>query len=149
MNRFNPRTISSLVVAAIAVVVLALGAFGTQTDAPSQPASQSSTTAAAQSSSASATSSAQASKTYSFRSKKLLKEHFNKHGIVMGFPDAQAYAAAANEVIANPAALHKLEAEDGDDVYYLEATDELVIVSTDGYIRTYFNPGGIGYFNRQ
>ena len=67
----------------------------------------------------------------------------------MGFADAQAYVAAANAVINNPDVLHKLEAEDGDDVYYLEATDEIVFISTDGYIRTYFNPGGIGYFNRQ
>ena len=143
MNRLNPRTVSSLLVAAIVVAVLGFGALGTQADAPSQPSSQTSPTAAAQSSSV------QAGKTYTFRTKKLLNEHYNKHGIVMGFADAEAYAAAANEVIANPAALHKLEAEDGDDVYYLEATDELVIVSTDGYIRTYFNPGGIGYFNRQ
>ena len=31
--------------------------------------------------------------------------------------------------------LHKIEEEDGDDVYYLEETNEFVIVSTDGYIR--------------
>ena len=142
MKRLNPRTVSSLLVALVVAAILGFGALGTQTDAPSQP-SQTSSAATAQSSSA------QAGKTYTFRTKKLLNEHYNKHGIVMGFADAEAYAAAANEVIANPDALHKLEAEDGDDVYYLEATDELVIVSTDGYIRTYFNPGGIGYFNRQ
>ena len=46
--------------------------------------------------------------------------------------------------------IHKLEAEDGDDVYYLEETNEFVIVSTDGYIRTYFKPSkGIDYYNRQ
>lgn len=53
-------------------------------------------------------------------------------------------------VIHAPEALHKLEAEDGDDVYYLEATNEFVIVSTDGYIRTYFYPSdGKEYFDRQ
>ncbi len=68
----------------------------------------------------------------------------------MGFDSAKAYEAAANQVIQNPDVLHKLEAEDGDDVYYLEATNEFVVVSTDGYIRTYFNPdSGIDYFNRQ
>ena len=37
-----------------------------------------------------------------------------------------------------------------DNVYYLESTNEFVIVSTDGYIRTYFKPNdGIDYFNRQ
>lgn len=58
--------------------------------------------------------------------------------------------AAANVVIHSPDALHKLEAEDGDDVYYLETTNEFVIVSTDGYIRTYFCPNdGKDYFDRQ
>ena len=45
--------------------------------------------------------------------------------------------------VKNSAALHKTEAEDGDGVYYLESTNELVIVSTDGYIRTFFNIGHI------
>lgn len=53
-------------------------------------------------------------------------------------------------VVLNADSLHKLEEEDGDDVYYLEKTNEFVIVSTDGYIRTYFYPSdGIDYFNRQ
>ena len=67
----------------------------------------------------------------------------------MGFSSAEEYEKAANVVLDNPDILHKTEAEDGDDVYYLEATNELVIVSTDGYLRTYFNPSaGIDYFNR-
>lgn len=87
---------------------------------------------------------------YTFRSEKLLLDHYKKHGIEMGFDSAEAYAEAANQVIHNPDVLHKLEAEDGDDVYYLEATNEFVVVSTDGYIRTYFNPDdGIDYYNRQ
>ena len=46
--------------------------------------------------------------------------------------------------------IHKKEKEDGDDVYYLENTNEFVIVSTDGYIRTYFEPeDGIRYYERQ
>ena len=50
----------------------------------------------------------------------------------------------------NPNALHKNEKEDNDDVYYLEETNEFVIVSTDGYIRTYFYPdSGIDYYNKQ
>ena len=87
---------------------------------------------------------------YTFRSEKLLLDHYKKHGIDMGFDSAEAFEAAANEVIHNPDALHKLEAEDGDDIYYLEETNEFVVVSTDGYIRTYFNPDkGIDYYNRQ
>lgn len=68
----------------------------------------------------------------------------------MGFATKEDYVAAANVVIFSPETLHKLEAEDGDDVYYLEATNELVIVSTDGYIRTYFCPNdGKDYFDRR
>ena len=68
----------------------------------------------------------------------------------MGFKSAEEYQQAANRVISNPDTLHKLEAEDGDDVYFLERTNEFVIVSKAGYIRTYFYPSdGIDYFNRQ
>lgn len=85
-----------------------------------------------------------------FRNAKMLDEHFQKHGMEMGFSSAEEYQAAAAAVVNNPDSLHKLEAEDGDDVYYLESTNEFVIVSTDGYIRTYFKPDdGIEYYNRQ
>lgn len=86
---------------------------------------------------------------YTFRSKSQLKDHFKKHGVEMGFESMQDYLAAANAVISNPEALHKTQREDGDDVYYLQSTDELVIVSTDGFIRTYFKPGGISYYSKQ
>lgn len=85
-----------------------------------------------------------------FRSSQLLEEHYEKHGIEMGFASAEDYEAAAEKVVLNDRALHKEEKEDGDDVYYLESTNELVIVSTDGYIRTYFEPeDGLEYFKRQ
>ena len=87
---------------------------------------------------------------YTFRNRSLLQEHYEKHGQEMGFDSAASYEQAASAVVNNPDALHKLEAEDGDDVYFLETTGELVIVSTDGYIRTYFKPhNGKTYFNRQ
>lgn len=85
-----------------------------------------------------------------FRSEQYLNDHYQKHGVEMGFSSAIAYQEAAAAVVNNENALHKTEAEDGDDVYYLENTNEFVIVSTDGYIRTYFNPDdGIDYYNRQ
>lgn len=85
-----------------------------------------------------------------FRNSRLLEEHYEKHGKDMGFPSAEVYEQAAATVVMNASALHKTEAEDGDDVYYLESTNEFVIVSTDGYIRTYFKPdAGIDYYNRQ
>ncbi len=83
-----------------------------------------------------------------FRNDKLLNSHYEKHGIEMGYDSASEYVAAANAVIFNPDSLHKLEAEDGDDVYFLESTNEFVVVSTDGYIRTYYY-ADIDYFNRQ
>ena len=85
-----------------------------------------------------------------FRNQRLLDQHYDKHGIEMGFDSAEEYELAAYKVIIHPDTLHKIEAEDGDDVYYLEATNEFVVVSQDGYIRTYFKPSaGIDYYNRQ
>lgn len=85
-----------------------------------------------------------------FRNEKLLQEHYEKHGIDMGFDSASSYEEAAGLVVMNEEALHKTEKEDGDDVYYLEETNEFVVVSTDGYIRTYYCPeDGKDYFERQ
>lgn len=93
---------------------------------------------------------AQGTTTVRFRNTRLRQEHYEKHGIEMGFTSPEAYEQAAAAVVQNKDALHKLEEEDGDDVYYLESTNEFVIVSTDGYIRTYFYPSnGKDYFDRQ
>ena len=82
---------------------------------------------------------------YTFRTPELRLSHFTKHGIDMGFTTEEAY-----EAVTNPNALHKTEAADGDDVYYIEDTNEFVVLSTDGYIRTYFNPdNGKAYFDEQ
>ena len=87
---------------------------------------------------------------YHFRSRKLLSQHYEKHGIEMGFDSEESYEKAASDVINNPKALHKLEAEDGDHVYYVEETNEFAILSTDGFLRTYFLPSaGKAYFDRQ
>lgn len=92
----------------------------------------------------------QTDKRYTFRSDAMLQEHYQKHGIEMGFVSSEEYLFSANKVINNSKSLHKLEQEDGDDLYYLEASNEFVVVSTDGYIRTYFYPDdGIEYYNRQ
>ena len=87
---------------------------------------------------------------YEFRSEKLWMEHFEKHGEEMGFDTAEEYLEAANDVIDDPDVLHKTEKEDGDDIYYLEDSNEFVVVSTDGYLRTYFEPSdGMAYYERQ
>lgn len=85
---------------------------------------------------------------YEFRNRNLLDKHYEKHGIEMGFASAEEYEAAASAVVTNPNALHKLEQEDGDDVFYLEDTGEFVIVSTDGFIRTYYYASK-AYYDRQ
>lgn len=87
---------------------------------------------------------------YYFRNDNLLEQHYEKHGVEMGFDSMEEYEEAACAVIYNPDALTKTEKEDGDYVYYVEETNEFVILSPDGYIRTYFNPSaGIDYYNRQ
>lgn len=87
---------------------------------------------------------------YHFKNEQALQEHYQKHGIEMGFNSPEEYEQAASAVITNSKALHKLEAEDGDNVYYIEETNEFVIQSPSGIIRTYYNPrDGINYYNRQ
>lgn len=87
---------------------------------------------------------------YKFRNKSLLNEHFDKHGQEFPYKTAEEYLEGANRVLASEGLLHKKEKEDNDDVYYLEATNEFIIVSGDGYIRTYFKPRrGIDYYNSQ
>lgn len=86
--------------------------------------------------------------TLTFRSEEKLQSHYEKHGVQMGFSSAEDYLAAANAVVSNPEALHKLESEDGDDVYYLESTGEFVVVSQKGYIRTYYLADK-DYYDRQ
>lgn len=87
---------------------------------------------------------------YHFRNRDLLESHYEKHGKEMGFSSSKEYEMSASDVVNNQESLHKTEKEDGDDVYYKENTNEFVVVSTDGYIRTYFNPdSGKKYFDRQ
>ena len=83
-----------------------------------------------------------------FRTEDKLQQHFEKHGQETGCATAEEYLAAANAVIANPAALHKLQAEDSDDLYFLESTGEFVVVSPAGYLRTYYLTDR-DYFERQ
>lgn len=68
-----------------------------------------------------------------------MQEHFNKHGSEFGYASTSQYVSGANSVINSPDSLHKTKAEDGDGIYYIQATNELVILSTEGYIRTYLD----------
>jgi len=87
---------------------------------------------------------------YTFRYNSDLSDHYKKHKADTQTSSKEEYLYRANYVINNKDSLHKTEKEDGDDIYYLVSTNELVIVSTDGYIRTYFCPdGGKAYFDKQ
>ena len=87
---------------------------------------------------------------YTFRYDSYLDEHFEKHKSDTNTSSKEEYLSKANAVITDSSSLHKTEADDGDDIYYLEATNEIVFVSTDGYIRTYFCPSnGIDYYYAQ
>jgi pyocin large subunit-like protein len=67
----------------------------------------------------------------------------------MGFKSASAYQKAAGKVIANKKAIHK-KTSDKDILYFLESTDEFVVVSKWGFIRTYFIPdAGRYYYDKQ
>lgn len=94
------------------------------------------------------TTAAEASSHLTFHTDEKLQQHFEKHGWETGCATADEYLAAANAVIASPEALHKLQAEDGDDLYFLERTGEFVVVSPAGYIRTYYLTDR-NYFDRQ
>lgn len=83
-----------------------------------------------------------------FKSEQRLEDHFARHGYEVGCATEEEYLDAANAVINNPRSLHKLQAEDGDDLYFLESTGEFVVVSPQGFIRTYYVTDK-GYFDRQ
>lgn len=87
--------------------------------------------------------------TYKFRSEDELKEHFKKHGKEVGAKNESEYVKKANDVINNMRSLKKTEASenDGDTVYFIENTGEIVFVSSDGYLRSYFKTNK-EYFDR-
>lgn len=89
---------------------------------------------------------------YYFASRKLLDSHFEKHGSEFDglYATAKEYEKGASDVINNPDALQKTEQDDGDFIFYIEDTNEFVVLSTSGFIRTYFKPSaGKKYYDRQ
>jgi pyocin large subunit-like protein len=89
---------------------------------------------------------------YTFRSEEQYQAHFEKHAEEFGDITKDEYLIMANSLILDETGevMTKLEKEDNDTVYYKVETNEFLILSTDGYIRTYFRPDdGIDYFNRQ
>ena len=83
-----------------------------------------------------------------FRNANLLMSHYQKHGAEVGASSPDEYQRKAAAVVSSENVLHKTESEDGDYVYFNPSTGEFVIVSTDGYIRTYYI-ADMDYFERQ
>ena len=83
-----------------------------------------------------------------FRNVDLLISHYQKHGAEVGASSPDKYQRKAAAVVSSENVLHKTESEDGDYVYFNPSTGEFVIVSTDGYIRTYYI-ADMDYFERQ
>lgn len=78
-----------------------------------------------------------------------LLEQFDLYGASLGYTASLDYLSGANKVIANSKTL-QLTQPDGGTAYFLESTEEFVLVSSNGYIRTYFIPDtGIFYFFQQ
>ena len=85
-----------------------------------------------------------------FRTPEKMIEHFCEHGAETKCETAEEYLISANAVIQNPESQSKYETDedDKDKIYYLSETGEIVFVSMEGYIRTYFIADD-EYFERQ
>ncbi len=93
---------------------------------------------------------------YTFRTQAQYEQHYDKHGHeftpIFGEITLEEYLMYANALIRSEdeEILTKTEKEDGDFMYFRPSTEEFLVLSTDGYIRTYFIPtAGINYWNRQ
>ena len=90
-------------------------------------------------------------KQYTFRNKTRYDEHYEKHGAEFGNITKEEYLELANDLIYSESdrVLHKYS-EDGDYMYFDQDTGYFLVLSEDGYIRTFFIPtAGINYWNRQ
>lgn len=89
-------------------------------------------------------------KILTFRTPEKLLNHFNEHKGATKCNSAEEYLIKANAVIQNPQSQVKIETDEGDNdkIYYLSQTGEIVFVSEDGFIRTYYIADD-DYFERQ
>ena len=85
-----------------------------------------------------------------FRTPEKLIDHFLEHGEATRCDSVEEYLIKANAVIQNPESKSKYETDedDNDKIYYLSQTGEIVFVSMDGFVRTYFIADD-EYFDRQ
>lgn len=133
----------------LVILLYALFAFGCDSLAKQEP---SDVTSQSSKQSSSAKSNAP-KKTYQFRTKELYQNHYNKHHQQFGSITKEEYLKNANKLIAaykqSTDVLSK-QGKDDDTLFYHVKTNEFLVLSPDGYIRTYFKPTkGIEYYNRQ
>ncbi|MEG0072476.1 MAG: hypothetical protein RR362_01215 [Raoultibacter sp.] len=89
---------------------------------------------------------------YRFASQEKFDQHYKKHGREFGDISQDEYLQKANDLIESSAPTVKTKSEktDGDTCYYDTATNEFLVLTKKGVIRTFFHPDdGIDYFNRQ
>lgn len=90
--------------------------------------------------------------TYQFASQQKFDQHYKKHGSEFGNISQDEYLQKANDLINSqaPTLKTKQEKTDGDTCFYDTATNEFLVLSKKGVIRSFFCPSdGIDYFNRQ
>lgn len=75
---------------------------------------------------------------YRFRCADFLDEHFEKHKAEVGARSKTEYLKMANAVIFNKRAKKKRDPGTQDAVFFVPPTGEVVFVSDDGYIRSYY-----------
>ena len=85
---------------------------------------------------------------YKFRSTAEFKQHFKKHGAETGCRTPKKYIEKANRVIRGKNSISKREKEDGDAVWFDVKTGEIVFLSQQGFIRSYYI-SDMDYFERQ
>lgn len=88
---------------------------------------------------------------YQFRNPYMLESHYKKHKEEFGDITMEEYLKGANDLVnqVSDSVQTKLD-EDGDYIFYDTNTMEFGVLSSDGYLRTYFIPeDGIEYFNRK
>ncbi len=90
-----------------------------------------------------------AAKKYYFRNDNLFDSHYQKHGSEFGDISQEEYLEMANKLINSSRVLTKYD-DDGNKIFYDEKTNEFLVLSKDGYIRTFFKPDDKkSYFDRQ
>lgn len=88
---------------------------------------------------------------YEFRTEDSFESHYKKHKDEFGDITRDEYLELANKIISSDSKdiLHKNEKDDGDPMYFDKKTGALLIMSSDGFIRTFFIPDdGLDYWER-